>query len=577
MFGELGLVRCVRGAGFAGVSRWVSRVVGLGLIAAAMNVGARAQTSVDGAIRGNVGDGAGGPVTGALVEIEDRAAGVTLRATTGRDGEFVVARVPPGEYAVRVEAKGFARELLEQVEVQVGGVVEVEPRLRRVLPDGSGAAGSSVGKASSGVVAQAKGIEGLPLNVGGWQGLALMGPGANEDGTGEGLVSFRGLPATENSTQVDGGSDDLSFNATPRGAGGNTGPATEDELEGGFSSAAGQGRALEMGTGRRVGVASTFSREAVREFRVAEQNYSAVYGRGAGGVASTVSKSGTDKLHGAGFYVVGTSAWSATDPFAIATSYNNGVVTSGVVKPQDLRQDFGGSVGGAVVRDRLFYFYAVEGVLRGYPAVSSPQYPGFYALTSTQTALLGNRGVSSAKVNAALNYLSSLTGTVARRQDQTINFVKADWRPAERHRVSVEYNRARMAAPGGARAGVVVDRGVASMGNSFVNVDAVLGRWLWRLGARGSNEVRVQFSRDLQYETPQTPLAQEAAIGPGGFAPEVAIGPQGLIFGTPASLGRKAYPDERRVGCWIWLRGCTGDTWCRWGRRSTWCMTRSTR
>ena len=152
-----------------------------------------------------------------------------------------------------------------------------------------------------------------------------------------------------------------------------------------------------------------------------------------------------------------TSAWAAANPFSIATSYNNGVVTSGLVKPHDLRQEFGGSVGGAVVKGRLYYFYTLDMMRRGYPAVSSPQYAGFYALTATQTALLGNRGVKAAQMNAALNYLSSLTGIVARRQDESINFGKMDWRPVERHRVSVEYNRARMDAPAGARAGAVVD------------------------------------------------------------------------------------------------------------------------
>ena len=104
-----------------------------------------------------------------------------------------------------------------------------------------------------------------------------------------------------------------------------------------------------------------------------------------------------------------------------------------------------------------------------------------------------------------------------------------------------------MDAPGGAWAGAVVDRGLASLGNSYVNVDAVVGRWMWTPSARASNEVRVHFGRELEYETAQTPLPQEQAIGPDGFAPQVSIGPQGLIFGTPASLGRKAYPDERRV------------------------------
>ena len=74
----------------------------------------------------------------------------------------------------------------------------------------------------------------------------------------------------------------------------------------------------------------------------------------------------------------------------------------------------------------------------------------------------------------------------------------------------------------------------------------------------------MQVGRELQYETAQAPLAQEPAIGPDGFAPEVSIGPQGLIFGTPASLGRKAYPDERRVEVRELARGCAGGTWCRW-------------
>ena len=66
-----------------------------------------------------------------------------------------------------------------------------------------------------------------------------------------------------------------------------------------------------------------------------------------------------------------------------------------------------------------------------------------------------------------------------------------------------------------------------------------------------------QYGRDLQYETAQTPLAQEAAIGPDGYAPQISIGPQGLIFGTPATLGRKAYPDERRFA---------GSDLVTWGR-----------
>ena len=262
---------------------------------------------------------------------------------------------------------------------------------------------------------------------------------------------------------------------------------------------------------------------------------------------ATASKSGTNRLHGSAFYLLRESALGAANPFSIETHYSNGVVTSEAVKPHDLRQQFGGSVGGAVVKDKIFYFYTFDQQRRGFPAVSAPGYAGFYSLTATQSALLGNRGVTKSKVNAALNYLDSLTGLVPRRSDQTVNFGKVDWAAATRSRLSVEYNRTRVSAPAGARSAAVLNRGTASLGNSYIKVDSVLGRWLWTPTAKLSNELRGHYGRDFQYETAQAPLPQEPAVGPGGFAPEIAIDPQGLIFGTPASLSRRAYPDERGI------------------------------
>jgi hypothetical protein len=183
---------------------------------------------------------------------------------------------------------------------------------------------------------------------------------------------------------------------------------------------------------------------------------------------------------------------------------------------------------------------------------------GFYTLTAMQTALLGNRGVTPAKTNAALNYLDSLTGAVARRADQTVHFGRLDWQRGGGSRVVLEYNRARWSAPGGARSGAVVDRGVASLGSSYGNVDSGVARWVQFFRRGLSDEVRAQYGGELQYETAQTPLAQEPNVGPGGMSPEVSIGPQGLVFGTPAGLGRKAYPDERRfevADVMAWVRG----------------------
>ena len=83
--------------------------------------------------------------------------------------------------------------------------------------------------------------------------------------------------------------------------------------------------------------------------------------------------------------------------------------------------------------------------------------------------------------------------------------------------------------------------------------------WMWGAGGgciafskRLNNEVRAQVAHDLEYETPHAPLAQEPAIGPDGYAPQVSIAPNGFSFGTPTSMapgaagGRSAYPDETR-------------------------------
>jgi hypothetical protein len=496
------------------------------------------QTAVDGAVRGIVIDARGAAISGAVVRVENAATGFVARTATDRNGEFLVARIPAGEYRIVVEAVGFERLVLPRVTVELGAVTTLDAKLRvagvatavTVTPDEMAPEDEPGAVASTITPGE---IERLPIDGRRWQSFALLTPTANSDA--EGLLSFRGLAVTQNSTAVDGIDDDQSFGAVPRGTG------AEVETTGGGS------RGFGGGFRRRGGMAYTFSQEAVREFRVSGQNYSALYGHAAGAVITTVSKSGTNTMHGTGFYLARSSALGAKDPFAIATHYADGVVTSAVVKPHDLRQQFGGSIGGAVVRDKLFYFYAFDQQRRGFPAVSSPEDPEFYRLTATQKALLANRGVTSAKVNAALNYLASLTGTVVRRADQTVNFGKLDWQASAKNRFSLQYDRARASSPGGVRSGAVVDRGIASLGSSYAKVDAVLGRWMWSPMARFSNEMRLAIGRDLQFEQASAPLPQEPAVGPGGYAPQVAIGPNGFTFGTPSSLDRRAYPDERKV------------------------------
>jgi len=540
-----------------------------------------AQTAVDGAIGGRVMNQRGEAVAGAKVAIRSAATGAVETMATGADGRFFLARAVPGAYNVTIAAPGFAA-MTEAVTVELGTVASADARLSVELPipmldveaapigipgAAATAATPQVAAASGqaeGPVTTAGEAEAIPIDGRRWENATLLQPeaAAGSSADSEVALSFRGMATTQNSSQIDGVSDDQHFGGVKPGTGAGDGRASEETGDSGGETGAGGDGARAM-YGRHAGAAYTFAQGAVQEFRVRSDEYSALDGHGAGGVVTTISRSGTDRVRGNAFYLARDAAWGAANPFSLVTHYADGMVTNAIVKPQDLRQQFGASVGGPVRLERwmpgaggiggrqLFYFAAVDVQRRRNPAVSSPGYAQFYELTATQQALLANRGVSTAATNAALNYLDSLTGsgktTAMRREDQQIAFGKLDWQASRKNRLSVQENHVGWDSPGGVRSEPVVERGLASLGNAYGKVDAGVARLVTLWSSHLSNELRLAYIRDFEYETAQAPLAQEPAIGPGGFAPEVAISPNGFTFGTPASLGRKAYPDERRL------------------------------
>jgi hypothetical protein len=534
---------------------------------------ASAQSDTDGAIGGHLLSSAGQPIAGASIVARDIDTGLTSRARTGRHGEFLLVHLAVGDYEVTAEQPHAQLKLPDPITVALGEVSEIDIHLQ----SRSAQPLANADRDGPGNELSASRIEALPVNAGDWRSLALTVAGANATGVEDDdqTVSFRGMESTQNSSQIDGASAEDSF--TGRSVGAGVAEETESGADSVYDPAAGVGSGPKSVTdgGQRAGSAYAFTQAGVREFRVQGQSDaaaygSALYGHGVGGVITTVSRSGGSTLHAMAFYTLRNSAWAAFNPFAVASTYTNGTVTSSFVKPEDLRQQFGGSIGGPLASfkhpaspppsdraHRLFFFYAFDQQLRNFPAVSAPGYLGFYSLTHTQTALLANRGVTPSKINTALNYLDSLTGAVPRTANQTVNFGRLDWQRST-NRAVLEYNRTRWNSPAGARSGAVVDRAVASLGSSYGAINSGVARWLKFFRPGLSNEVRAQYGRELQYETAQQPLAQEPNIGPGGMPPEVSIGPQGFVFGTPASLGQKAYPYERRLEVaddLAWVRG----------------------
>ncbi|SNT33443.1 hypothetical protein SAMN05421770_107259 [Granulicella rosea] len=463
---------------------------------------ARAQDAVSGALLGR------GAPPGATVTLESNDTGAATAALVAHDGSFFLPGLTPGGYRLTLHRFDPPRPL----------TVELGATTLYTLGKPVAAPGATL-------------------------------PDANPDLDGDGLLSFRGLDATQTASTLDGLSGDRSFSGTPAGSAAQASVDPDEQEDEPLHG---------LGRGRPRGAPYSFSEAATRSARVLARDYSAVTGHAAGGTTAAVSRGGTAAFHGAGFYELRSSALAAANPYAIATSYADGVVTSGIVKPHDLRQIFGGSIGGPVPRAPLLFFYTFDRQQRNFPAISSPGYAGFYVLTDGQKALLANRGVTPEATNAALDYLSSLTGKLPRRADQQIHFVRLDTLPMRRQTLGLEWNRVRWSSPAGLTSAPVVARGRASFGNASGSLDTVLLRLTGRPTQKTINELRAQYVRDLQYEQPQSSLAQEPAIGPGGRAPEVNIGPNGLLFGTPSGLTRAAYPLERRLQAadtLTWLQG----------------------
>jgi hypothetical protein len=173
------------------------------------------------------------------------------------------------------------------------------------------------------------------------------------------------------------------------------------------------------------------------------------------------------------------------------------------IKPEDKRHQFGGNIGGPIIKDKLFFFFNADQQKRNFPGVANASAPkAFFApfsaaeLTTLTAPPPTGRGLTTAQANAGLAFLQSLTGVVPRTGDQLLLFPKIDWNINAKHHVSLEYNRMRWASPAGIQTQGVVFRGKESFGNDFVKDDTVIARLVSTVTPTQVNELRFQYGRD---------------------------------------------------------------------------------
>ena len=482
----------------------------------AFSVAAFAQSTTTGSIGGVVTNPAKEVVPGAAVSVRNMDTNKEDTATTDDTGRFKVANLQPGRYAVTVNASGFSPLTQENVVVEVGRetglevAVQVGPVTGTVDVSAEAPVINTTQQDFSTNINQTS-INELPINGRRWSNFALLTPGAVPDGT-FGLISFRGISGLLNNNTIDGGDNNQAFFAEERG---------------------------------RTRISYSISQAAIREFQVNTSSYSAEYGRSAGGVVNAITKSGTNEFHGGVFYYQRNNKWGARNPLATRTELINGVFTPVGFKPEDVRHQFGGTIGGPIAKDKLFFFFSYDQQKRDFPGLSIFSSNTFLNLSSGARTALTNRGVTPAQIDSTLNFLRSISGPVPRTGDQKLFLPKVDWIINDKNTMTVSYNRLRWESPAGIQTQATNTRAIDNFGDDFVQIDSLNVKLASTLTPMLLNEFRFQWGRDNEFQFSQPPAPGEPTNAPGGRSPQTFI-QNGFSFGMPEFLERAAFPDERR-------------------------------
>ncbi len=284
--------------------------------------------NTNGRVIGTVTDSQGAAVAGAKVTVTNTGTNVHRNTVTDSAGTYQVLDVPIGMYSVTVEASGFKKAVTEAQELSINQSLRVDVRLNvgaiseTVQVQSEAAQVETVNPTIGGTVAGAP-IQDLPLNGREVLDLAFTQPGVlPAPTTGYGSEKSGAFP--EGFTVAGGRPDAVTY-----------------LLDGGLNNSVTSNN-----------VVFDPNPDMVAEFRILTNNYTAEYGRNGGGTVTVVMKSGANELHGSVFEYLRNEAFDAN------TFINNEI---GQPRPVLKRNQFGGTFGGPILKDRLFYFLGYQG------------------------------------------------------------------------------------------------------------------------------------------------------------------------------------------------------------------------
>ncbi len=428
-----------------------------------------AQDGSTGSIHGTVFDPNIRRIAGANVVLVNSATGFHYEQATNGQGQFAFELLPPGDYAARVTSEGMSPQLSQTLHVDVGGVTEISFRMtlagahESITVSAEPKAVESGPRGLSSVIDE-RAILNLPLNGRRFTDLALLTPGVTQDprglnSTSNGDLAFGGIRGFQTSYLVDGADNNNAFFAQARG---------------------------------RYRAPYQFSNEVIQEFRVSPNSVSAEAGRTGGAVVNVVTKSGSNKFHGTGFYYLRDSSFDARDPFLN-------------VKPNGQQHQFGFTVGGPVRRNRVFFFASYDQHIFHEPTVvrfvnggsvvlpqpgAGPATPGDYE-ASDQSLVFATAAQLSQQAGL---YPSQLLGNAG--------FAKLDVNLSSRNLFSVRVSTSLYSGQNNVfldPSSPVTTYGISDNGVEHVETETVRASLTSSLSLKLVSHLRAQFSRDLQW------------------------------------------------------------------------------
>jgi len=450
---------------------------------------ALAQGAGSATITGTILDPSGSSVPAAAVVIRNTDTGIERRTETSDAGVFEAPFLAPGHYEVEASKAGFADVLRKDLVLQVGQTLAVNLGMtvkaaeQVVTVSGEAPVVDAEKTEVSQVVSQGL-VENLPIAGRRWDSFALLTPNVTNDG-GSGLVSYRGISGLYNENSVDGANNNQAF----------------------FSEA--RGRALSG--------AYVYSMDSIKEYQVSSSNYSAELGQAAGGVVNAVTKSGTNAIHGDLFYYLRYPTLNALDP----VSKSQGIYS----QPIHQQQQFGASVGGPIIKDKLFYFFTYDGSRKVNPVT--------YTSSSTFPLTCPSQ-VTASQCAAANNFLAAQVGQFPRATDQDLGFGKLDYQLTPSNHVSTSFDLMNYHSPNGYSTSPSYNNlSVTANGTNVTRERIFVTNWDSTLSPSLVNSLRFQWGQDLE------------VTGANFNAPSVGIASV-MTYGMPNALPRPAFPNESR-------------------------------